>query len=193
MVIKNTNDREVNKTQIAGTKDKSYLENKGDYDELITPKDKDMSEMDDKLAKDIDWESLKQSVSGKTDTKEVMQKKPLSIPVSVKKLFEKMGNPESLKFSFDYSKVRDTEFGRAYILTNAKHNLALFINETSVLGDTLSTKGYESPLNLGSSGFISIGRILSKNLNQNGKPQYYFVLEDIQLKTKYAKMPKYEI
>ena len=193
MVLKNTNVREDTKTQKASPKDRSYLQNKGDFDELITPTDNEMSEMDNKMAQDIDWESLKQTISGKTDTKEVMAKKPLSIPVSVKKLFEKMGNPESLKFSFDYSKVRDTEFGRAYILTNAKHNLALFINESSVLGDTLSTKGYESSLNLGSSGFISIGRILSKNTNQNGKPQYYFVLEDIQLKTKYAKTPKYEI
>ena len=181
MVIENTNDREVKKTQTAGNRDKSYLKNKGDYDEMITPKDKDLSELDDHISKDIDFDAMLKDLQTKTETKGVV-KKIENVSLSVKRLFEGLKNPDSIKYSFQYSAVRDTPYGRAIILTNTDRKIALFIGlDNSVLGQTLEKKGYEKSLNLGSSGYIVIDRVESKN------KQTYYMLNDIMLKTK---MPK---
>ena len=177
MVIENTNVREDKKTQMTGTKDKSHIVNKGDFDELVN---EDLSKVDDEISKGIDFDALLKNVQSKTESKEV--KKIENVSLSVKRLFEGLKNPDSIKYSFQYSSVRDTPYGRAIILTNTDRKIALFIGlDNSVLGQTLEKKGYEKSLNLGSTGYIVIDRVESKN------KQTYYMLNDIMLKTKMAK------
>ena len=154
--------------------------------------EEEMDKLDNEMSNNVDWEALKQEAKFKPKeprTNTGQPTKPLSVAISVKKLFANLGNPETLKYNFDFSKVRDTEFGRSAILTSVKHNLALFINlDKGVLGQSLETKGYTTALNIGSSGYIVISKIVSKEAKMD-----YFVLDDIKLTTKHKNATEYEL
>ena len=97
--------------------------------------------------------------------------------ISLEQLFEQL-DTDVVKFNFNHSKVRDTEYGRSAILTNTKKSLSLFISlDKSVLGSQLEKSGYVHFITLDSSGFIKVSKVNS----ENGK--VYYVLNDIELKT----------
>lgn len=186
-MVNTTNVREDAKTQIAGQPaiDKNVVSvHKNGFDVLKNKDsltDEEKSQLDDEIVKDLDLMSLTKEAS-KTETLPETKKLD-TVSLSVKKLFEKLGNPESVKYNFDFSAIRDTPFGKSVILTNKAKKLSLFIGIDSVLGSILVKKGYEKSLNIGSSGFMTFGRIESSK----EKGHSYFVLDDIMLKTKMLK------